>query len=58
VLLLLLLLQVAADDESADAWVDALLLANHLARVRSSDALGEALAPAAGRRGPSLRPTQ
>jgi hypothetical protein len=46
---------VAADEEAADAWVDALLLAHHLARVRSSDALAEALAPAGGRRGPSLR---
>lgn len=41
---------VAEDANTADAWVDALILAHHLVMARSSEALAEALAPQASRR--------
>ena len=37
---------VAEDEDSADAWADALLLASYIARTRSEEALAEALQPA------------
>lgn len=40
---------VADDAESADAWIDALVLAQHLVQTRGNDALAEALAPVARR---------
>ncbi|EFJ43333.1 hypothetical protein VOLCADRAFT_121444 [Volvox carteri f. nagariensis] len=46
---------VADDVDSADAWTDALLLAQHVVKSRSPGALAEALMPVAagGGRGPS-----
>lgn len=41
---------VAEDEESADAWVDALLLGAHIVSTRSPEALGEALSLSAHRR--------
>lgn len=41
---------VADDDADADAWVDALVLCQHLVGTRSGEALEEALAPAPTRR--------
>jgi hypothetical protein len=41
---------VADDAQDADAWVDALVLCQHLVGSRSSEALEEALAPAPTRR--------
>ena len=45
---------VADTAESADAWVDALVLAQHLVQTRSSEALADALMPSS-RRGTSTR---
>eukprot|EP00878_Enallax_costatus_P020836 GHUV01022040.1.p1 GENE.GHUV01022040.1~~GHUV01022040.1.p1 ORF type:complete len:347 (+),score=111.87 GHUV01022040.1:674-1714(+) len=42
---------VADDIAAADAWVDALVLCQHLVGSRSSEALEEALVPAPARRG-------
>lgn len=41
---------VADDADAADAWVDALVLAGHLAGCRCGEALEEALAPTPARR--------
>jgi hypothetical protein len=41
---------VAEDEEAADAWVDALLLASHIVTTRCPEALGEALSLNAHRR--------
>jgi hypothetical protein len=41
---------VADDADSADAWVDALVLCQHLVGAQCSDALEEALAPLPARR--------
>lgn len=41
---------VADDGDSADAWVDALVLCQHLVGTQCSDALEEALAPLPARR--------
>lgn len=41
---------VADTADEADAWADALLLAQHLVATRSSDALAEALTPQPSRR--------
>lgn len=41
---------VADDADSADAWVDALVLCQHLVATRCSEALEEALVPAPTRR--------
>jgi len=41
---------VAEDGDSADAWVDALILANHMVLSRSHEALAEALVPQPSRR--------
>ena len=38
----------AEDEESADVWVDCLLLAAHVVQTRGEDALAEALAPGSG----------
>lgn len=41
---------VADDADAADAWVDALVLCQHLVATRCSEALEEALVPAPARR--------
>lgn len=41
---------VADSADAADAWVDALILAQHLVTSRSADALADVLTPAPARR--------
>jgi hypothetical protein len=41
---------VADDADSADAWVDALVLCQHLVATQGSEALDEALVPTPARR--------
>lgn len=41
---------VADDADTADAWVDALVLCQHLVATHSSEALEEALVPTPARR--------